>query len=208
MRRLATILSTIDQRKSILHNSDNGIFMKQTENVERREYFRIEMTAMVSVLHANDQWVDASDYFPELHSMALLGESGNIDNEINALSERIKDITVKKTIDLLRQKISIVSKLVNINIAQNSQLVSQAVDISEKGCSVHLDQHYTVGQRLAVALIFTPSYFSLFSFATISECSMVGQQYKYLLTFEKLTEPQKQELIKQMFKAQTSNSQS
>ncbi|TCS42576.1 PilZ domain-containing protein [Reinekea marinisedimentorum] len=178
--------------------------MNSTLNEERRDSFRVDMTAFVATAAVTDDAADAGSCFPELHSMALLSESGNIDSEIVALTERVKDVAIKKTLELMHKKLSIVTKLIDIHATTQNQLDSQTINISEGGCCITSEQQFSANQRLALALIFTPSYFAHFSFASIAAVENDGNKNTYHLVFEPLTEIQKQQLLKHMFKAQTS----
>lgn len=178
--------------------------MNSTFQEDRRNSFRVDMSAFVQIEAVNKEAVDAGSCFPELHALALLSESTNIDAEITALTERIKDIAVKKTVELIHQKLSIVTKLIDIHATSSDQLSAQTINISEGGCCVNANDKYEPGQRVALALIFTPSYFAHFCFATIAEAEDTTSPESYHLIFEQLTELQKQQLLKHMFKAQTS----
>jgi len=180
--------------------------MDQTNNDDRRDSFRVNMAAMVSIHSVNDDLIDPSDCFPELHAMALLSASNNIEQEIVSLTDRIKDLATKKTIQLLHQKMSLMAKLIDVKAAQDNELTSQNIDISEGGCSVFLNEELQPGQKLAIALIFTPAYFALFSFANIAEACAEDKGFRYHLAFENLPEVQRQQLLKHMFKAQTDKS--
>lgn len=179
--------------------------MNSTLNEERRDSFRVDMTAFVAIAPVGANVADPGSCFPELHSLALLSESGNIDAEIAALTERVKDVTIKKTLELMHQKLSIVTKLIDIHATTQNQLDSQTINVSEGGCCLSSEQKFNDDDRLAVALIFTPSYFAHFAFATVAAIESDGNKNTYHLIFEALTELQKQQLLKHMFKAQTSN---
>ncbi|WP_320827051.1 PilZ domain-containing protein [Reinekea sp.] len=171
---------------------------------DRRDSFRVEMNAMVSIVSLDDtRVIDASDCFPQLHAIALQSQSDVIEQEIGLISERIKDIAVRKTLDLLQQKIALMAKLIDVQTAQANSLKTQLIDISIGGCSVTLPDLLQINDRLALALIFTPSYFSLFTLATVSAHSEQGGLQKYHLNFGDLLEAQHQTLLKLMFKAQT-----
>jgi hypothetical protein len=162
------------------------------------------MSAMVSVVSLDDtRIVDASDCFPQLHAIALQSQSDAIEQEISLISERIKDIAVRKTLDLMQQKIALMAKLIDVQTAQANNLRTQLMDISIGGCSVTLPNTLQVNDRLALALIFTPSYFSLFTLATVLGLSDDNGIQKHHLYFENLSEAQHQILLKLMFKAQT-----
>ena len=181
-----------------------GEQMKPSIPDDRRDSFRVEMNAMVSAVKVDgSRIVDASDCFPELHVMALQSQSTVIEQEMNLISDRIKDIAVRKILDLLQQKISLMAKLIDIQTAQANNLKTQLIDISTGGCSIVLPDTLEVGDRMALALIFTPSYFSLFTLATLTEQSDRDGLRKYHFRFENLLESKQQTLLKLMFKAQT-----
>lgn len=179
--------------------------MDNNNTEERRDSFRVEMTAFVSIEPVDSDCIDASTCFPELHSMALLSESTNIDSEIALLTERVKDIAVKKSLELLQNKINLMTKMIDIQATQSSQLDSQTVNVSEGGCSLVTEKAIENGQRVAVALVFTPSYYAHFAFATVADQHEESGKTWLHLTFESLSETQKQHLLKHMFKAQTSH---
>lgn len=170
---------------------------------ERRDSFRVNMTAFVSMTKNLDQAADASDCFPELHAMSLLSQNDTIEQELNTLSDRIKDLAVRKSLVLLREKLTLIAKLIDVKTAQENELKATSIDISEGGCSLMCKDQYVVGDQIALALIFTPSYFALFVFGTLADISSVDGEQRYHITFDPLTETQRQKLLKNMFKAQT-----
>ncbi len=170
---------------------------------DRRDSFRVEMAAMISLKPAMADVIEASDCFPELHALALLSENDLVETEINLLSDRIKDLAVKKTIDLLRQQMSLIAKLIDVQTVQKNDLKNQTIDISEGGCSLTTTDSFDINDRVALALIFTPSYFTLFTIAYVTDITKQDDLQILHLGFEGLSELKTQKLVKYMFKAQT-----
>lgn len=177
--------------------------MVTQDDNERRDSFRVSMTAFVSTTKEISLAADASDCFPDLHAMSLLSQNDTIEQELNSLSDRVKDLAVRKSLLLLREKLTLIAKLIDVKTAQEKQLKATTIDISEGGCSMLCKDQYVVGERIALALIFTPSYFALFVFGTIADITEVEGEQRYHFTFDPLTETQRQNLLKNMFKAQT-----
>jgi len=177
--------------------------MPSTAVNERRGSFRVNMNALISSTKLSAHYLEASEYFPELHSMALLNEANSIEQEMSLVSERIKDLAIKRTIELLRSKVSLLEKLMDIQTVREHKLKLQLIDISEGGCSTQLNKEFRKGERIAIALIFPPTYFSLFAFAEVIDIPNTEDSSHYHLAFTNLTEIQKQMLMKHMFQAQT-----
>jgi len=177
--------------------------MPETNDHERRDSFRLEMTAYTSHKPKHIEFPLSADYFRELESIALNSELNNLKLELNIITERIKDLATRKAIEILNSQLDIVSKL-HINQAITQQeLTSQSISISEGGCSMSIDVDIKEGDEVALALIFTPSYFSLFVFAQAITITDSEQPKKVHFKFLDLSERQKQLLIKTMFQVQT-----
>lgn len=168
---------------------------------ERRESFRIDMQAYVKVMPSDNARINPEDYFSELKSMALVSELKALDNDYFFVSERIKDLAAKKSVDLLQQKVNILSQLMVHQTLEEQSLSAQTINISEGGCLFHSDTRYATGQKLAIAIAFQANFFTLFSFADVVESPPESNDLH--LQFSGLTERQQQQLIKHMFQAQT-----
>ena len=179
--------------------------MNNNNDTDQNDAFHVDMTAIVDLKPADAESSDAANCFPELHALALMSETSNIDDELTALTDRIKDITLKKSVSLLHKKLNIITSLIDIKTAQQKNSPPQSINMSEANCRLIKPKGFNIGQRVAIAIIFTPSYFTHFSFAKVSQAKAVDEsRLEYLFEFENLTEAQKQQLIKHMFRAQTS----
>jgi hypothetical protein len=173
---------------------------KQTPD-ERRESFRIEMLAYVKATEIDGHIKDPQDYFRDLQSIALVSEMKALDQEYFLISERIKDLAGKKSIELLHQQINILSKLAISQTLSEQSLVAKPINISEGGCQVTLEKTFKTDETIALALVFQPSYFSLITFAKV--VSVDDNSHSTHLQFIDMSERQQQLLVKHMFQAQT-----
>jgi hypothetical protein len=169
--------------------------------IERRDSFRIDMKASVTLTDRVDDMVDPGEYFRELHAVSMMSEFQALEQELIPLTDRIRDLAALKSIELIRKQLSVLAKMqINRNM-QKQALHTQTVNVSEGGCAFESDEMRKVGDQVAVALVFQPSYFALFTFATVIDIESTEQ--KIHLRFDDITERQTQELMKHMFHAQT-----
>ena len=170
---------------------------------ERRNSFRIETVAFIDSKSPRADASDAEDYFHDLQMFSLQAELNALSVQLDQLNERIKDMAALKSTQLLHQQIKILTKMSITQQAVNSQLQTQAINISEGGCSFSSKHELQVNDKKVLALIFSPSYFSLFAFARVCDCQPQDEQFIVHFEFTDLNEKQRQELVRFMFQAQT-----
>lgn len=171
---------------------------------DRREFFRVADTAYVTATSFDPQRPAIADYFPQLHQVAVLKEFENVDAQFSEFLERVKDPATRKLMDLFNTKLALMTRYLHIQTTQAEQLEAQPIDISEGGCQCWLEGNHPVGEDLALALIFSPSYLSLFCHARVAEAVSEGGGSRVHLEFESLNEAQRQALTRHMFKVQAS----
>lgn len=172
---------------------------------DRREYFRITDTAYLRTAPFDSHRPAIPDYFPELHQIAVMKEFESVDAQVGEFLERIKDASVRKLISLMNEKLELMSRYLYIRDTHELDLEAQTIDISEGGCQVWLPEFHQRGDTLALALIFTPSYLSLFCKARVAEAHPEENGTRLHLEFLDLPESQRQALIRHMFKVQAQN---
>ena len=175
--------------------------MSNNTQDERRESFRIEMLAYVKATVKDERIKDPQDYFRDLQSIALVSELKALDQEYFLISERIKDLAGKKSVDLLHQQLTILSKLAISQTLSDQSLIAKPVNVSEGGCFVELDSAFKKDSIVALALVFQPSYFSLITFAKVINTD--DNSNNTHLQFIEMSDRQQQLLVKHMFQAQT-----
>lgn len=171
---------------------------------DRREAFRVDIKASVALQKRTDELVDPADYFQQLHTLSLYAQFQQLDQELNQVAERIKDLATFKSIDILRRQIGALSKISTVQSLADGELSSQTVNISEGGCSFETDQAMAIGDEFATAIVFQPSYFALFLFASVVELNTNDQGRQQVhLRFKDHSDRQTQQIVKHMFQAQT-----
>lgn len=172
---------------------------------ERRDYFRITDTAYLKAAPFNPDKPSIPDYFPELHQIAVMKEFETVDSQFHEFLDRIKDASTRKLIGLMNDKLDLISRYLSIQDTHELNLDAQTIDISEGGCSAWLSEPHQEGEILALALIFTPSYLSLFCKARVADTQPEKGGTRLHLEFIDLREPQRQTLTRHMFKVQAQN---
>lgn len=179
--------------------------MVDTISEERRESFRIDITAMASTSSDIENKISAAECFPHLNAMSVLSKSDYLNTELALINERIKDLAARKAVDLLHQQVKLLTKLMDVKSLQESELETITVNISDGGCSFLSETNGEPETRLALALVLMPSYFALFTFARLIEVTPENEKYRWHLRFENLGETDRQNLLKHMFQAQTTS---
>ncbi|HET8902710.1 MAG TPA: PilZ domain-containing protein [Saccharospirillum sp.] len=174
-------------------------------DTDRREFFRVADTAYVTAAGYDPARPAIADYFPELHQVAVLKEFENVDAQFGEFLERIKDPATHKLMDLFNTKLRLMTRYLHIQTTQAEHLQAQPIDISEGGCQCWLEGKHEVGEDLALALIFSPSYLSLFCHARIAEARAEGSGTRVNVEFQSLNETQRQSLTRHLFKVQAQN---
>jgi hypothetical protein len=174
-------------------------------DTDRREYFRVNDAAYVSATVYDAKRPAIADYFPQLHQVAVLKEFENIEAQFGEFLERIKDPATRKLMDLFNSKLELITRYLHIQTTQAEQLKAQTIDISEGGCACWLEGEHPVGEDLALAIIFSPSYLSMFCHVKVAEARSEGTGTQVHLIFHSLNEAQRQSLTRHLFKVQAQN---
>ncbi|WP_157954466.1 PilZ domain-containing protein [Saccharospirillum mangrovi] len=174
-------------------------------NDDAQQYFRIDDTAYMAAAPYLADRPAIADYFPHLHQIAVLKEFETVDAQLLEFLDRVKDAATRKMLSLFNEKLDLMSRYLHIHDIHEQQLDAQPINIGENGVKGRLSQSFALGQELAIAIIFTPSYVSLFCRAKVVESLQDGDGYSVDLEFVDLPETQRQALTRHMFKVQAHN---
>lgn len=169
---------------------------------DRRDYFRVNDTAYLSAVPYDPGKPAIEDYFPELHQIAVMREFERVNQEYHDHLDRVKDAAVRKLMGLFNEKLDLMTRYLHITDVKDLRLDAQRIDIGEGGCSGHFAQPFSLGDDLALAIIFTPSYVSLFCRAKVVQVTEDSNGARLHLEFQQLAESQRQALTRHMFKVQ------
>lgn len=169
---------------------------------DRRDYFRVTDTAYLSAVPFDSNKPAIEDYFPELHQIAVMREFERVNQEYYDFLDRVKDAAVRKLMGLFNEKLELMTRYLHISDIKDLRLDAQRIDIGEGGCSGVFAHAFAVGDELALAVIFTPSYVSLFCRARVVQVTEDADGKRLHLEFRHLAEAQRQALTRHMFKVQ------
>lgn len=170
---------------------------------DEQQYFRIDDTAYLVAAPYNPDKPAIADYFPQLHQIAVLKEFENVDMQLLEFLDRVKDAATRKLLGLFNDKLNLMSRYLHIHDVHEHHLDAQPINIGEAGVRGVLPDTVQVNQDLALAIIFPPSYLSLFCRARVSSAQPAatgGSEVE--LAFVELPESQRQALTRHMFKVQ------
>jgi PilZ domain len=172
---------------------------------ERRQYFRIEHDIVFDFKPVDIRTGEHGD--PEAAmdastSMHLLSELRRIDKDLQTLTPMVADkqrllgdylVKLNSKIDLLAR---------HTLFAAQAEHHTKRVSLSEGGVAFECDRALYKGNFLVLQIIFLPSYTPVITFAKVSRCDAGGDLYHIAAEFHRLRDPDRQELAKQVLRAQ------
>ncbi len=172
---------------------------------DRRAYFRIEDVAWVLTAALSEQRPNAVEYFPQIRHVTAENALAAIDEELKELNKQLDEKALSRYVRTLNRKIDLFRQ--NLLIQQLSQLDedAQTVTVSEGGVSFWSHQAYKVGDRVAMALIFSPSYLTIYPQGEVVDCDADTGGYRLHCAFIEMPEPMRQQLTRHLFAQQTHN---
>jgi len=176
---------------------------------ERRSTFRINHDLIFDFRLIDNH--TAEDGEPEQAigegvALHLVAELRRIDREAQQL---LKIITDKQRLlgdylQKLNQKIDLIAR--HSMFATGDGSGTERVNISEGGVAFRSDRALYKGNFLVLRMIFLPSYTPVIVFASVSRCVEEGDDgYRVGAKFHRLREQDRQELARQIIKAQVSH---
>ncbi len=176
--------------------------------MENRDYFRISQDIIFSFTPVdafaadND---DAESAFEDAISLNLLHELKRLDRDsektLRFLTE--KNRLLGDYLQTLSSKIDLMAR--HILFAQQSDQSHQPtsrVNLSEDGIAFASDRALYKDSYIAVRLIFLPSYSPVLSHAKVLRCEQKDDAYQIAAKFYRMPDIERQELSKQILKAQ------
>lgn len=177
-----------------------------TSPSDRRGTFRINHDVIFDFRQVDTHTVEQEDpeaLFGDGGAMHIVAELRRIDREAQPL---LKLLTEKQRLlgdylQKLNQKIDLIAR--HAVLSTSSKDESTRVNISEDGIAFRSDRALYKGNFLVLRLIFLPSYTPVIVFASVSRCDNEGDnQYRIGAKFYKLREQDRQEIARQIIRAQ------
>ncbi len=172
---------------------------------ERREYFRIEDIAWVLSHDFDPAMPSVVEYFPQLRHITAEHELHHIDDALRQLQSKLEDKPVSRYVQLLNQKIDVFHR--NLLIQQLDRLPEspQTVTLSEGGISFRRSEPVDIGQLLAIAIVFSPSYDALYLKGEVVDLDTDGSSEGTMVhtAFRDMPETERQHLARHVLAQQT-----
>ncbi len=179
-----------------------------TKDQDRREYFRVKNWMIL-----NHQVIESLDDIPESDDFSLesspriklLQQLSQLDSEnqvyLNTLAD--KQNKVGGYLINLNKKIDFLTRFVLQSLDEEHQEMTE-VDISGGGLRFLTNQNYKTGDLLKIELVLVPECVGIFAYGEVVESGEVsGEQLEIAVTFSKLTEADRDAIVKHVFKVQS-----
>jgi hypothetical protein len=180
-----------------------------TPSSERRSAFRINHDLIFDFRLVDNHTAEEQEPENVINDGAalhLVTELRRIDREAQQLLKIIADSQrlLGDYLQKLSQKIDLVAR--HSLLASGTHSSTERVNISEGGVLFRSDRALYKGNFLVLRMIFLPSYTPVIVFASVNRCVEEGDNgYRVGATFHRLREQDRQELARQILKAQASH---
>lgn len=176
---------------------------------DKRDFFRVNHDVLfdfktVDGYSAENQ--DASELIDDESSVDLLNELKKLDRDgiktLQLISEKNRLLgdyllTLSKKIDLIARH-----SLFAQSTSENKP--TTRINLSEDGLAFMAERALYKDSFIAVRLVFLPSYSPVLSFAKVLRCEQKDSNYHVAAKFHRISEVDRQELSRQILKAQIS----
>ena len=190
--------------------SQSGSSSSSAAKIERRDFFRISQDVFFdyklveSFVAENDP---AEGLFSDMNSMTVLDELKRIDKEhiqtLRLITE--KNRLLGDYLGSLNQKIDLVTR--HLLLAQDDVVKDKKktrINLSEDGLAFMADRAIYRDSYIAVRLIFLPNYSTVTTFAKVVRSDSKEERFQVAAKFYRLDDADRQELSRQILKAQSS----
>lgn len=182
--------------------------MSPSSAAERRNSFRINQDVIFDFrqvdIHTAEH-MEPEQSVDDGVAMQLVAELRRIDREAQQL---LKIVTDKQRLlgdylQKLNNKIDLIARHAVFAAGTNSQTLR--LNISEGGVAFNSDRALYKGNFLVLRMIFLPSYTPVIVFAVVSRCESDKDSFRIAAKFHRLRDQERQELARQILKAQVSS---
>lgn len=177
---------------------------------ERRSFYRVDQDVIFDYKQIDVHTVetkDAEEVFDGGAAMYLIGELRRIDRDTQQLLKLISDKQrlVADYLTKLNTKVDLIARHSMFSANPGNQ--ASRLNISEGGVAFRGKKMLYVGNFLVLRMIFLPSYTPVIVFAKVIRCESDGDSFRVAATFHNLQDHDRQELARQVMKAQVSSRQ-
>lgn len=175
---------------------------------ERRNFFRVDQDVIFDYRQVDIHTVEnkePEEAIDDGSAMYLIGELRRIDREAQQSLKIIADKQrlLADFLHKLNAKIDLIAR--HGMFASNPGNQASRLNISEGGVAFRGNKALYVGNFLVLRMIFLPSYTPVIIFAKVVRCESDENGYRVAAIFHKVQDHDRQELARQVMKAQVTN---
>ncbi|WP_018016015.1 PilZ domain-containing protein [Teredinibacter turnerae] len=180
---------------------------------EKRDFFRISHDVIFDhkVVDAYTAEHDSPEIlFDDAVSLGIINELRRLDRDasqtLRALSE--KNRLIGDYLQIVNSKIDLLARHALFHQTEKAREKPKTrINLSEDGLAFIVDRALYKGNYLAIRMIFLPNYVPVVVFAKVIRCEAKGDQYQVAARFHRISDKDRQELSRQILRAQISQKQ-
>lgn len=182
--------------------------MSSSPASERRNSFRVNQDVIFDFQLVDTHTAESMEPEQALDdglAMQMVAELRRIDRDTQQILKLITDKQrlIGDYLQKLNSKIDLLAR--HTLFASKPSDQTQRLNISEDGVAFPSDRALYKGNFLVLRMIFLPSYTPVIVFGVVSRCENDGEAFRVAAKFHRLRDQDRQELARQIIKAQVSN---
>lgn len=177
---------------------------------ERRDFFRVSHDVLFD-LKIIDSWTaensDPESEFADSVSLHLLNELRRLDKDSGQVLKLLteKNRLLGDYLHNLSNKIDLIARhTLFVQNEKDKNTPTERINLSEDGIAFVSSRAIYKGNFLVMRLIFLPNYVPVIVFARVVRCEAKNELYQVAAKFHRISEATRQELSRQILKAQVS----
>jgi hypothetical protein len=178
----------------------------QQQSEERRGFFRIEDEVTLHVRKVGESERNDVDGLrvTQKDNLLLANELEKMKAESRVYLRHVEKETpeIARYFSHLEMKIDLIARVLILGSDDLIQKRTQMVNISGSGMAFKSEEAYDLGDNVDVTFVLQPSYMMINTFAKVVACRQQGVVYRVAIEFEKLSDDDRDLLIRHVVKKQ------
>ncbi|MDH5518614.1 MAG: PilZ domain-containing protein [Gammaproteobacteria bacterium] len=174
-----------------------------TSTSERREYFRINDQALISISpNTEDQQLES--LLKQHASFTIRSAMNALELEHQAISSKIKRSSpeIFHYFDVINKKIDLITNHLVQASSELSRQIPTTIDLSASGVALTTQDSYSVGDQVCIQLLLLPENNGIICLGIIKQLKAVDKGYHIAIDFTNINEDDRELIIKHTMKKQ------
>ncbi len=180
---------------------------------ERRQYFRIQDTALVKYRVIQDHMLDSERRGVYLNQIKLENARAalfGLETNLQEVLEKIRpaEPLVVEALELINRKINLLERVVSLERAPNEdgdflEHEPREINLSGGGMAIMADTPISAGSSLTIDLVLLPDNDPMRIFGSVVDCRKHDGLYTISIAFEEIRQEDQDRLIQHILRRQT-----